>query len=42
MIQENKHILNSLDAYGIKHESKKLDFGDYSFRISDGITTENL
>ncbi|MDE7364841.1 MAG: hypothetical protein K2N27_08195 [Ruminococcus sp.] len=33
--KENKHILNSLDAHGIKHESKKLDFGDYSFKISD-------
>lgn len=31
--QENKHILSYLDI--IKHENKKLDFGDYSFRIAD-------
>ncbi len=33
--QENKHILSYLDTHSIKHEDKKLDFGDYSFRIAD-------
>ena len=33
--QENKHILSYLDMHSIKHENRKLDFGDYSFRISD-------
>ncbi len=32
--QENKHILSCLDTHRIKHEDKKLDSGDYSFRIS--------
>ena len=31
--KENNHILNYLDKQGIKHKSKKLDFGDYSFML---------
>lgn len=31
--QENKHILDALNALGIKHQSRKLDIGDYSFAI---------
>lgn len=33
--QKNAHILNELDRMGIMHESKKLDYGDYSFQ-ADG------
>lgn len=33
--QANKHILSYFDTHGIKYEAKKLDFGDYSFRIAD-------
>lgn len=31
--QENKPILDFLDKKKVKHKSKKLDFGDYSFYI---------
>ena len=31
--QKNSHILTVLDEMGIMHESKKLDYGDYSFQI---------
>ena len=31
--QKNAHILEKLDTWGIRHESKKLDFGDYSFSV---------
>ena len=33
--QKNAHIVRALDAYGVMHESRKLDFGDYSF-LADG------
>lgn len=33
--QKNAHILEKLDTWGIRHESKKLDFGDYSFSVGD-------
>lgn len=33
--QKNDHIIKALDAYGVMHESRKLDYGDYSF-IADG------
>lgn len=33
--QKNAHIVKALDAYGVMHESRKLDFGDYSF-MADG------
>lgn len=33
--QKNKHIIDLLDTYKIKHEDKKLDFGDYSFKVND-------
>lgn len=33
--QKNEHIIKALDAYGVMHESRKLDYGDYSF-IADG------
>ncbi|MBO5449412.1 MAG: ERCC4 domain-containing protein [Ruminococcus sp.] len=29
--QKNKHITSALDSMGIAYESRKLDFGDYSF-----------
>lgn len=31
--QKNAHIVTALDGMGIMHESKKLDYGDYSFQI---------
>lgn len=31
--QENRHILEALDRLKVKHEEKKLDYGDYSFSI---------
>ena len=31
--QKNTHIVTTLDEMGIMHESKKLDYGDYSFQI---------
>lgn len=30
--QKNKHIIEALDNFGVMHESRKLDFGDYSFQ----------
>lgn len=33
--KRNKHILDLLDTYNIQHESRKLDYGDYSFKIDD-------
>ncbi len=33
--QQNGHILRALDAYGVMHESRKLDYADYSF-LADG------
>lgn len=33
--QKNAHIVRAMDAYKVMHESRKLDFGDYSF-IVDG------
>lgn len=33
--QVNDHIVSFLDKCGIKHESRKLDFGDYSFLLGD-------
>lgn len=30
--QKNEHIAAQLDSLGIRHESRKLDFGDYSFQ----------
>ena len=31
--QKNKHIIDILDSLGIMHETRKLDYGDYSFQI---------
>ncbi len=31
--QKNEHIVTALDKMGIMHESRKLDYGDYSFQI---------
>ncbi len=31
--QKNSHITDSFDAFGIKHLSRKLSFGDYSFLV---------
>lgn len=33
--QKNAHILDSLEAMGVPFEVKKLDLGDYSFRVGD-------
>ena len=33
--QKNGHIIKALDAWGILHESRKLDYADYSF-LADG------
>lgn len=33
--QENGHIISVLDNMGVRHESRKLDFGDYSFMIDN-------
>lgn len=30
----NEHVIRQLDGYGVKHESVKLDAGDYSFSIA--------
>lgn len=38
--QKNQHIIAFLDAYGIMHETKKLDYADYSFSI-DGRDFSN-
>lgn len=32
--QKNNHIITALDELGIIHESRKLDYGDYSFQIN--------
>lgn len=32
--QKNEHIVSKFDEYGVKHESAKLDAGDYSFFIA--------
>ena len=32
--KENQHVISKLDEYGVKHEPRKLDFGDYSFSIA--------
>lgn len=29
--QKNAHIIEALDKLGVKHEERKLDYGDYSF-----------
>lgn len=34
--QQNSHILKALDDMGIKHEARKLHFGEYSFRLDSG------
>lgn len=34
--KENKHITDIFDKKNIRYESKKLDFGDYSFYIDRG------
>ena len=31
--QKNAHITSVLDKLGVMHESRKLDYGDYSFRV---------
>lgn len=31
--QQNTHIVKALDAWGVMHESRKLDFADYSFSV---------
>lgn len=33
--QQNAHIITALDGMGIAHESRKLDFGDYSFKVEE-------
>lgn len=33
--QVNGHITEALDKYGVKYESRKLDYGDYSFIVED-------
>lgn len=33
--QKNSHILKALDSLGVKHEERKLHFGDYSFIYGD-------
>lgn len=33
--QVNSHIVEALDALGVMHESRKLDFGDYSFKVGE-------
>ena len=33
--QKNSHIISALDDMGIKHEERKLHFGDYSFICGD-------
>ena len=33
--QKNAHIIEALDKLGVKHEERKLDYGDYSF-TADG------
>ncbi|MBD5143289.1 MAG: hypothetical protein HDT22_06730 [Ruminococcus sp.] len=33
--QKNQHILSVFDTVGVKYERKKLDFGDYSFRVGE-------
>lgn len=33
--QVNEHITGKLDEIGVKYEKKKLDYGDYSFRVDD-------
>jgi len=37
--EQDLHIAKQLEAYGIKYERKKLDFGDYSF-VADGKSYE--
>ncbi len=39
--QKNNHIITELDRFGVMHESKKLDYGDYSFQI-DGKDFSNI
>lgn len=31
--QKNAHVLTAFDGWHIRHETRKLDFGDYSFEI---------
>ena len=31
--QKNLHIVSAFDEMGIMHESRKLDYGDYSFQV---------
>lgn len=33
--KENGHVIESLDKLKVKHENKKLDCGDYSFKIAE-------
>ena len=33
--QKNDHILSAFDGLGVKHEERKLHFGDYSFICGD-------
>ena len=33
--QKNRHIIDLLNTYRIKYEHKKLDFGDYSFKVGE-------
>lgn len=33
--QKNEHIISQLDKLGINHISKKLAYGDYSFKVGD-------
>ena len=33
--QKNKHITKRLDELGVKYESRKLDYGDYSFMTAE-------
>jgi ERCC4-type nuclease len=33
--QQNVHIVSRLNELGVKFEHKKLDFGDYSFKVGD-------
>lgn len=33
--QKNGHVIARLEELGVRHESRKLDFGDYSFQIQE-------
>lgn len=39
--QQNQHIIQTLDKYGVQHMNKKLDYGDYSFVVGD-VDFENV